>query len=79
MTAKDKANELIQKYNELPEECDCNEYMCICFRMGDYYAKKCALISVEQVRFFHDSLFYLTKGSLLDQYLDDVKREIENL
>jgi hypothetical protein len=69
MTAKAKAEYLVKHFKSLN----------LSTWINNKDAKKCALISVEQVRFFHDSLFYLTKGSLLDQYLDDVKREIENL
>lgn len=43
------------------------------------HVKQCALIAVEEVRFFHESLFYATKGSLFDDYLNKVKKEIENL
>jgi hypothetical protein len=43
------------------------------------YSKQCALIAVEEVRNFHYKLFFASKGSLLDQYLDKVKIEIEKL
>lgn len=68
MTAKEKANELVNKYlisTAVP------------FHIED--AKKCALIAVEQVRFFHESLFYATEGSLFDDYLNKVKDEINQL
>jgi hypothetical protein len=69
MTPKEKAKYLVDKYIEEG----------ICF-IGDYSMEKsCALIVVEEVRNFHDSLFYATKGSLLDKYLDEVKKEIEKL
>ena len=42
-------------------------------------AKRCALICIEQVRQFNKSLFYASKGSLFDLYLDEVKNEIINL
>jgi hypothetical protein len=65
MTAKDKAKELVDKFNTIDA-----------FLID---AKKCALIAVEQVRFFNDALFYINEGSLFDLYLDDVKKEIEKL
>jgi hypothetical protein len=72
MTAKDKAKELFDNYyiicQEYTEEIQCN-----------IQAKQCALIAVEEVRFFHDSLFYATEGSLFDDYLNKVKHEIEQL
>jgi hypothetical protein len=75
MKPKDKAKELFDKYcHAIRTEEDDDGYF-----SNVVHAKRCALISVEQVRYFHDSLFYLTKGSLLDQYLDSVKLEIEKL
>jgi hypothetical protein len=49
MTAKQKAEELIDKYTDLTNDCDCLEYMCICFRIGEYDAKRCALIAVDEI------------------------------
>lgn len=69
MTAKDKAKELVDKYDFLKQ----------IFIPSIYEQKQCALIAVEQVRFFNDALFYINEGSLFDLYLDDVKREIEKL
>jgi len=77
MTPKEKAKELIQKYNELPEECSCYEYMCICFRMGDYYAKKCALIAVEEILNNKSFLISITLQDI--NYWQEVKQEIEKL
>lgn len=72
MTAKKKAIELFDKYyivcQEFTEEIQCS-----------IQAKQCALIAVEQVRFFHESLFYATEGSLFDDYLNKVKDEINKL
>jgi hypothetical protein len=75
MTAKDKAKELFDKYcHALRTEEDDDGYF-----TNVVHAKRCALIAVEQVRFFNDALFYINEGSLFDLYLDDVKREIKNL
>ena len=71
MTPKDKAKELFNKmsYNDFDEDHNCSYYV----------AKNCALIAVDEVKWFHERLFYLTEGSLFDKYLDDVKQEIEKL
>lgn len=75
MTAKDKAKELFDKYyHALRIEEDDDGYF-----TNVIHAKRCALIAVEQVRFFDSRLFFASEGSLFDQYLDDVKREIEKL
>lgn len=69
MTAKEKAKKLVNKYlDNIPFEDNSIER-----------AKQCALISVEEVRFFHESLFYATEGSLFDDYLNKVKDEINKL
>ena len=65
MTPKEKADELVTKM--LKELFDLD------------LAKQCALISVEEIRFFHESLFYSTEGSLFDDYLNKVKDEINQL
>jgi len=49
MTVKEKAKELIDKYTDLTNDCNCLEYMCICFRIGEYDAKRCALIAVDEI------------------------------
>jgi primosomal protein N'' len=68
MTPKEKAIELVDKYYWI---------------FGDGYLGEqhiqCALIAVEEVRWFHERLFHLTKGSLFDKYLNEVKQEIEKL
>jgi hypothetical protein len=72
MTPKDKAKELVDKYyiicQEFTEEIQCS-----------IQAKQCALIAVEEVRFFHESLFFVNKDSLFDDYLNKVKQEIKQL
>jgi hypothetical protein len=77
MTPKEKAIELTNKFYKYAHDGS----------NGSYYnnkiwtknAKQCALIAVDEIRNFHDTLFFVTKGSLLDQYLDKVKIEIEKL
>jgi hypothetical protein len=69
MKPKDKAKELFEKYVELSG-----------IYVGDYESEKeMCLIAINEVRWFHERLFYLTEGSLFDKYLDDVKQEIEKL
>jgi len=48
-------------------------------RSTDKKVINCALVAVEEVRFFHERLFYATEGSLFDDYLNKVKHEIEKL
>jgi hypothetical protein len=74
MTPKEKAEELVEKFTNLNSN-----------KISDYSrieyptAKQCALIAVEEVRFFHDKLFYATEGSIFDKYLNEVKQEINKL
>ena len=69
MNPKEKAKELFDKYVELSG-----------IFVGDYESEKeMALIAVNEVKWFHERLFYLTEGSLFDKYLNDVKQEIEKL
>jgi hypothetical protein len=49
MKTKEKALELVSKYRDLTEECNCLEYSCVCFTMFDFKAKQCALIAVNLV------------------------------
>jgi hypothetical protein len=69
MTPKEKAKKLVNKYlDNIPFADNSIER-----------AKQCALISVEEIRFFHESLFYATEGSLFDDYLNKVQNEINQL
>lgn len=72
MTPKEKAQELLDKFrlNILDYEGS---------GLNTFKAKQCSLIAVEEVRFFHESLFYATEGSLFDDYLNKVKDEINKL
>ena len=75
MKPKDKAKELFDKYcHALRTEEDDDGYF-----SNVVHAKRCAIISIEQVRFFDSRLFFASEGSLFDKYLDNVKREIEKL
>ena len=72
MKPKEKAKELIAKYYNLTDECDCLEYSCICFTMWDFKAKQCALITVNQI-------LENNYGSWMQmQAWEEVKQEIEN-
>ena len=76
MTPKETANELVDAYKAMlmNENTECgNEILCTLI------AKKSALISLERIKFFHESLFYVNEGSLFDDYLNKVKNEIEKL
>ena len=82
MTSKEKAKELVDNFYQLfPLDKD------VITTDGELHweyndwqqSKKAALIAVEEVRFFHDSLFFVNEGSLFDDYLNKVKHEIEKL
>jgi hypothetical protein len=66
MTPKEKAKELMDKYSN--------------FHSGygyKYKAKQCALIAVNEMLDFRNGL-YMNEGSIVHQYLLDVKQEIIN-
>lgn len=72
MSAKDKAKELVSKFNFE--------------HIGDRYilhqtveeSKRCALICIDEMIQWKEALF-VTEGSLAYQWLLDVKQEIEKL
>jgi hypothetical protein len=72
MTPKEKAKELISKYNFE--------------HLGDRYilhqtvdeSKRCALIAVDEMLDFRNGL-YINEGSLAHKYLLEIKHEIEKL
>lgn len=76
MNPKDKASELVDNYRIMlmNEDTEYSEEI-LCTGI----AKKSALIAVDQIKFFHDSLFYVKENSLFDYYLNQVKHEIEQL
>jgi hypothetical protein len=72
MTAKDKAKELVSKFNF---EHTGQSY--ILHQTVDE-SKRCALIAVDEMINWKETLF-VTEGSMAYQYLLKVKQEIENL
>jgi NADPH-dependent 2,4-dienoyl-CoA reductase/sulfur reductase-like enzyme len=81
MRAKDKAKELVDNfYQRFPLAMD------VITTRGDLSweydnwkeAKKCALIAVDEMLDFRNGL-YMNEGSIVHQYLIDVKQEIEKL
>ena len=81
MTAKDKAKELVDNFYQLfPLEMD------VTVTEGDLsweydgwkQSKQCALIAVDEMLDFRNGL-YMNEGSIVHQYLMDVKQEIEKL
>jgi hypothetical protein len=64
MTAQEKAKELFMRNFEVT--------------VDDYCAKQCALIAVDEMLDFRNGL-YMNEGSIVHQYLMDVKQEIEKL
>jgi len=79
MTAKEKAKELIDKYTDLTNDCDCLEYMCICFRIGEYDAKQCALIAVDEILKEYGTYYKVEVNGKYVSYWQEVKQEIEKL
>jgi hypothetical protein len=75
MTPKEKAIEIVNKYIDLSDECDCLEYSCICFKMYEYKAKQCALICAKEI---WDELESARVFEEYD-YWQEVKQEIEKL
>lgn len=76
MSPQQKATQLVDTYRAMlmNEDTECgNEILCTII------AKKSALISINQIKFFHESLFFVNEGSLFDDYLNKVKDEIKEL
>jgi hypothetical protein len=71
MTAKDKAKELFDKMYFVDDPIG-NYPMCF------ETAKQCALIAVDEMINWKETLF-VTEGSMAYQYLLKVKQEIQNL
>jgi hypothetical protein len=67
MTPKEKAEELINKFQKHTHECDRIE------------AKQCALIAVDEIINWHLEFLFISKESVGHQYWLDVKQEIEKL
>jgi hypothetical protein len=79
MKPQEKAREIVNKYIDLSDYCDCLEYSCICFTMYEYKAKQCALIAVDEL--LNADWFIPTKEDFTrwSDYWKEVKQEIENL
>ena len=76
MSPQQKATQLVDTYRAMlmNKDTECgNEILCTII------AKKSALIALEQIKFFHDSLFFVRVGSLFDDYLNKIKDEIQKL
>ena len=73
MSAKDKAIELITKY-QYAVRFDESETG---YLANMHSVKECALIAVNEMLDFRNAL-YINEGSLAHQWLLDVKKEIEN-
>jgi len=77
MTAKDKAKELIEKMYVKYEPGIEDKSGIYYFNMSFDIAKKSALIAVDEMLDFRNGL-YMNEGSIVHQYLLDVKQEIIN-
>lgn len=79
MTPTEKAKELFDKYKDLSNECDCLEYSCICFHMGDYKAKDCAFIVADEILKLVSRLRLYVNYDKEIKYWKTVKKEINKL
>jgi len=72
MTAKQRAEELVRKFAyEIREDEDKEGFVA-----NTNVAKKCALIAIDEILDIRNGL-YINEGSIIHQYLLDVKKEIE--
>ena len=91
MSAKDKALELVGKYYQLAESIEWtddktkvkaekfnDELGTDVLKYWNELAKQCALVAVDEMLDFRNGL-YMNEGSIVHQYLMDVKQEIEKL
>lgn len=81
MTAKEKAKELVDNFYQLfPLEMDVTVTEGdLSWEYNDWQqSKKAALIAVDEMLDFRNGL-YMNEGSIVHQYLMDVKQEIEKL
>jgi hypothetical protein len=88
MEAKEKAKELVGRFRDLStKECDCLEYICICFCIGEQEAKQCALICVDEIIKNLKGMKYIPvmerdeffSSINIINYWQEVKKEIETL
>jgi hypothetical protein len=79
MTAKGKAKEMVVKFMKI----DSDSEMFDGFKMGLFYAQRCALIAVDEILYAISAPPIQNKGhALYDSQIDywqQVKQEIENL
>jgi hypothetical protein len=78
MTPKEKAIEIVNKYIDLSDECDCLEYSCICFKMYEYKAKQCAIIAVDEILLIRKEIWDDFHWEYF-KYWQEVKKEINEL
>lgn len=72
MTPKEKAKELINRFNF-----EHNVDSILIFQTPEE-SKRCALITIDEMLDFRNGL-YMNEGSIVHQYLMDIKQEIEKL
>ena len=77
MTPKEKAKELVEKMYVKFEPGIEDKSGIYYFNMSFDIAKKCALIAIDEMLDFRNGL-YMNEGSIVHQYLLDVKQEIIN-
>ena len=72
MTPKEKAEELVLKFKELPQEGT------LMFYVAFEISKQCALIAVDEILTINDEKPYMLSG-FKETFYKEVKKEIEKL
>ena len=78
MTAEQKAKDLVEKMYVKYEPKIEDKGGIYYFNMSFDISKQCALIAVDEMLDFRNGL-YMNEGSIVHQYLMDIKQEIEKL
>lgn len=80
MTPKEKAKELVDKFNGKSLDCTCLEYMCVCSHISYNLAKQCALICVYEIQEHAQMIDGKYEGYFnAYQFFKKVKQEIKKL
>lgn len=75
MEPKEKARELIDKFEEFADDTECNVFTQSENRLKN--AKECAIIAVNEILSINNERWYQLTGSK-ETYYKEVKQEIEN-
>jgi hypothetical protein len=78
MTPKEKAKELVKKFMSIDSDSEKFDG----FKMGFFYAQRCALIAVDEIiNGYEFDILYIEHKRIMDNinFWDEVKKEIEKL